>query len=83
MIINTHTHTHTHTLTGSHATAKAGPDLIIFLPGLDRQFAGKSLNAGRKEAEPVRRHVAQEETDAGILPVGHDLMVMHRLIEKG
>ena len=43
------------------------------------------LNAGRKKAEPGKRHVATRgercEPLAETLPAGHDLVAMHRLME--
>ena len=41
------------------------------------------LNAGRKEAESVRSHVAPWETDVKLYPVSHSLVAIHRLIEMG
>ena len=44
----------------------------------------KKLNAGRKEVESERNHGATAiERHAETLLVGHDLVVMHRLMEMG
>ena len=47
-------------------------------------MGGTKLNAVRKEAESERIHgAAAGDRHAETLLVGHDLMVMHRLMEMG
>ena len=56
---------------------------MVFSKG-ELSIVGKTkLNAGRRKAESVRSHVALPETDARTLPVGHNLVVVHRLMEMG